>query len=62
MEVQDLARLPHLESLCGSSADGRFYALDGSRVLQLLDPEQGTLSALYTADCALENGGPLSTP
>jgi hypothetical protein len=62
VEVQDLARLPMLASFCGSTRDGRFYALDGTRELQLLDPETGTLTSLYTAECALENGGPLSTP
>lgn len=60
--VEDLARLAPLQSLCASSQDGRFYALDGSRTVQVLDPSSGTLSPLYTADCALESAGPLTAP
>ena len=62
LPVQDLARLSPLQSFCGSSVDGRFYALDGTRQVLELRPEAGSLRPLYDASCALESAGPLSTP
>lgn len=62
VEVQDLARLSPLQSFCGSSVDGRFYALDGTRQVLELRPEAGSLRPLYDASCTLESAGPLSTP